>query len=142
MKSSLESLAVPVLIWSLMFCEVVPPEKFSACWAVTVLPFRPNDTLFELLKTKALRLFDVVPALRLTFVRLVAIEPVIVLPLKPKLTLLELLNVTADRFWLVVPAEKFTDPCVEATVAVAVTVEPLKPNDTLLLFEKTKADKF
>ena len=31
-----------------------------------------------------------------------------------------------------------TLPCVEATVTLAVIVEPFKPNDTLLLLLKTK----
>ena len=34
--------------------------------AVTVLPFSPKDTLLELEKTKADKLFDVVPADKLT----------------------------------------------------------------------------
>lgn len=72
--------------------------------AVIVAPFKPNETLFELLSTMALRLLDVVPAETLTFVRDVATDAVIVAPFNPKLTPFEFEKVTALRLLDVVPA--------------------------------------
>jgi hypothetical protein len=76
--------------------------------AVIVEPFRPNVTLFELEKTKALRLLLVVPAERFTPVKLVATDAVIVEPFNPKLIPFEFEKVIAERLLLVVPPLKFT----------------------------------
>ena len=40
-----------------------------------------------------------------------------------------------------VPAEMLKEPCVDATVAVAVMVEPFNPKLTLLEFEKVMAER-
>jgi hypothetical protein len=77
----------------------------AACTAVIVEPLRPNEMLFEFEKVTALKLFEVVPALKFTAVRLVATEAVTVDALRPKLTPFEFENVTAERLLLVVPAE-------------------------------------
>jgi len=65
--------------------EVVPAERFTdpcelatVAVAVTTDPFNPNDTLFELLSVNALRLFDVVPALRLMLLIVAAFESIAV----------------------------------------------------------------
>lgn len=58
-----------------------------------VEPFRPNETLLELLKVSAVRLLDVVPALITN-----GAEAVIVEPLRPNVTLFELEKVIAERF--------------------------------------------
>jgi hypothetical protein len=49
-------------------------------------------------------------------------------------------SVNADARLDVVPADTLMLPWVEATVAVAVTVEPFNPKDTLLEFENVTAD--
>src|SRR5258708_936340 len=69
---------------------------------VTVEQLSPNVTplLFE--KVIAPRLFEVVPALKLTSA---AAEAVIVDPFRPKLTPFEFENVIALRLLLVVPAD-------------------------------------
>ena len=106
--------------------------------AVMVEPLRPKETLFEFENVMAERLFDVVPALTLMFVRLVATEAVIVEALSPKLTPFELEKVKALARLLVVPAERLIEPCVLATVTLAVTTDELLiPKVTLLEFEKT-----
>ena len=62
---------------------------------VIVEPLRPKETPFELLKTTAERLFEVVPAETLIFVRLVAIDAVMTDELLiPNVTPFELLNST------------------------------------------------
>ena len=66
--------------------------------AVTVLPFSPNDTLFELLKTTLPRFPLLAPAEKFTTERLVAIEAVNVPPFSPKLMPLPFEKVRAVAF--------------------------------------------
>jgi hypothetical protein len=93
--------------------------------------------LLLLLRTNADRSLLVVPAERLMFVREVAMVAVMVLALRPKDTPPPLAKVKADARFEVVPAEKLMEPCVEATVAVAVRVDPFNPKLTLLELLKT-----
>ena len=65
-----------------------------------------------------------------------AYEPVIVEPLRPKLTPFELLKVNADASADVVPADRLMLACVDAAVAVAVMVDPLRPKLTLCCSRK------
>ena len=56
---------------------------------------------------------------------------------KPKLTPFEFENVKAEARFDVVPALTLMLPCVDATLADAVTVFPFSPNETLFELEKT-----
>src|SRR5580698_6678570 len=60
---------------------------------------------------------------------------------RPNDTPLLLANVNALARFEVVPAERLMEACVEATVALAVIVEPLSPKETLLLFENVMAER-
>ena len=80
----------------------------------------------------------VVPPLTLMAVSEVAIEAVMVEALRPKETLFEFEKVKAEARLLVVPAERLIEPCVLATVTLAVTTDELLiPKVTLLLFDST-----
>ncbi len=63
-------------------------------------------------------------------------DAVIVLAFSPKLTPFRLEKVKAEARLEVVPADRLMLACVEATVAVAVSVEPFRPKLTLLELEK------
>src|SRR5271165_7595338 len=89
--------------------------------AVTFEPSKPNETLLAFENVMADTLLDVVPALTLMFVRLVAMLAVIVDALRPKLTPFEFENVKALARLLVVPAERLMLAWVLATVTLAVT---------------------
>ena len=80
----------------------------------------------------------VVPPLTLMAVSEVAIEAVMVEALRPKETLFEFEKVKAEARLLVVPAERLIEPCVLATVTLAVTTDELLiPKVTLFELEKT-----
>jgi hypothetical protein len=133
-----ENTTVPEVPVCVPAAAAMPPPAPGVTDAVTVLPLRPNETPLLLLKTNADRLLLVVPALRFTAVRLVAIDAVTVDALSPKLTLLAFENVKALAKFDVVPADTLIDACVLATVTLAVTTDELLiPNVTLLLFENT-----
>ena len=120
----------------------MPPPAPGFTEAVTTEPFNPNETLLRLLKVRADRLLEVDPAETLIAVRLVATLAVMVDAESPKVTPFDA-EKTNDEAVLVVPlAARAMLPCVLATVAEAVTVEPLSPNDTLLELENTSADRF
>jgi hypothetical protein len=125
------------------FADVVPAEMLIGPEAVmTELAERPNVRLLLFAKVIAERFRLVALALTLMAVRLVATDAVIVEPFRPNEMPLLFENVIAERFCDVVPAEKFTDPCVEATVAVAVMTEPLSPKLTLFEFENVRFVRF
>jgi hypothetical protein len=107
---------------------------------VIVEPFNPNETPFELLNVIALRLLLVVPALKLTLVRLVATDAVIVEPFSPNEMPFEFENVIALRLLLVVPPLKLMLPWELATVAEAVTLVPSNPKEILFAFENVTAE--
>lgn len=75
-----------------------------------VLPLRPKLTLLLFENVIALRLFDVVPALTLMFVRDVATEAVIVEAFRPNDTPFEFENVNAEARFDVVPALRLMLP--------------------------------
>ena len=78
--------------------RAMPPPALAA-EAVTVDPFNPKDTLFAFENTNALKLFEVVPALKLTFVMPPALlaEAVMVPLFSPKLTPFEFENTIPDK---------------------------------------------
>jgi hypothetical protein len=78
--------------------------------AVTTDPFNPNEMLFALENVSALRLFDVVPALKLMAVKLDATLAVNVPAFNPKETLLPFENEICERLFDVVPALKLMLP--------------------------------
>ena len=143
------------------FCSDMPPGaalKFvtkSASWlktdtdrgaaeaavAVTVDPFRPNETLLLFEKTIAERLLLVVPAERLIAVSDVATENEAVIRLDPdipKVTPLEFEKTTVPLVAVWVPAA-IPPGAVEPTAAEAVTTDPFNPNETPFAFEKVTA---
>jgi hypothetical protein len=128
---------------------VVPAERFTAVrdvatLAVTVDAFKPNETPLLLLNVNALARFDVVPALRLNepwVLATVTLAVICVDPDMPKVTLFELLKTTVPEVAVCVPAAMAAIPAAAPGFTVAVIVDPLRPNETPLLFENTTADK-
>jgi hypothetical protein len=86
---------------------MLPCVLATVAVAVTVEPFRPNETLFEFENTKAEARLLVVPALRLMLPCVLATVAVAVTvdPFRPNETLFEFESVTAERLFEVVPAE-------------------------------------
>ena len=104
--------------------------------AVMVDPFRPNETLFEFEKVKALARLLVVPAERLTLAWVLATVTLAVTTdelLIPNVTLFEFEKTTVPLVAVCVPA------AAARLFADAVIVEAFKPNETLFEFEKVKA---
>jgi len=111
---------------------------------VTTLPFRPKLTLLELENVTADRLLDVVPADTFTadkrfVITGVVYDAVSTLELdSPKLMPLLLANETVPDVAVCVPATIAT-MSTSLNVTLAVTTDPLRPNETLFALPKVTA---
>ena len=138
MPFEFEKTTVPLVAVWVPAAAAIPPPAPGLTDAVITDPFRPNETPLPFENVMADRFCEVVPALTLMFVRLVAIEAVRVDAFRPKETPFEFENVNAEARLLVVPAERLMLAWVEATVTEAVTTDEFDiPNETLFEFEKT-----